>query len=136
MIQIQLDPNAKEKLRHAAQKSAGWGKAAALWLARKIKAFKPTRKTALKGGAVLLLLGITAASGANYLPKLAGQSNITAVQAAQAAFGITHGGIIGEADFEMGKRGSRYEFEILSGGRKYEVNVDAMSGKAWLDEND
>ena len=69
------------------------------------------------------------------MPKLAGQSNITAVQAAQAAFGITHGGIIVEADFEMGKRGSRYEFEILSGGRKYEVNVDAMSGKAWLDED-
>ena len=57
------------------------------------------------------------------------------MQAAQAAFGITHGGIIVEADFEMGKRGSRYEFEILSGGRKYEVNVDAMSGKAWLDED-
>ena len=86
----------------------------------------------LKGGVLALLLGVAAASGANYLPKMTGQSNITAVQ---AAFGVTHGGIITEAEFDIGKRGSRYEFEILSGGRKYEVNVDAMSGKAWVDED-
>ena len=96
MIKIQLDPNGKEKLQGAAQKSLQHGKTAARWL---------------------------------------GQSRITAVQAAQAAFGVTHGGIITEAEFDIGKRGSRYEFEILSGGRKYEVNVDAMSGKAWVDED-
>ena len=79
-----------------------------------------------------MLLGVAAAAGANYLPKMTGQSNITAVQ---AAFGVTHGGIITEAEFDIGKRGSRYEFEILSGGRKYEVNVDAMSGKGWVDED-
>ena len=82
-----------------------------------------------------MLLGVAAAAGANYLPKMTGQSNITAVQAAQAAFGVTNGGIITEAEFDISKRGSRYEFEILSGGRKYEVNVDAMSGKAWVDED-
>ena len=74
--------------------------------------------------------------GANYLPKLAGQSNITAVEAAQAAFSATNGGIITEAEFDIGKRGSRYEFEILSGGRKYDVDVDAMSGRAQIDPYD
>ena len=74
----------------------------------------------LKGGVLALLLGVAAAAGANYLPKMLGQSRITAVQAAQAAFGVTHGGIITEAEFDIGK---------------YEVNVDAMSGKAWVDED-
>ena len=129
MIKIQLDPNGKEKLHSATQKSAQHGKTAARWLVQKIKQFKPTRKTLLKGGVFALLLGIAAGAGANYLPKMLGQSNITAVQA------VTHGGIITEAEFDIGKHGSRYEFEILSGGRKYEVNVDAMSGKAWVDED-
>ena len=117
MIKIQLDPNGKEKLQEAAKKSAQQGKTAVRWLGRKIKQLKPTRKTVLKGGMLALLLGVAAAAGANYLPKMTGQSNIT------------------EAEFDIGKRGSRYEFEILSGGRKYEVNVDAMSGKAWVDED-
>ena len=132
MIKIQLDPNGKEKLQEAAKKSAQQDKTAVRWLGRKIKQLKPTRKTVLKGGVLALLLGVAAAAGANYLPKMTGQSNITA---AQAAFGVTNGGIITEAEFDIGKRGSRYEFEILSGGRKYEVNVDAMSGKAWVDED-
>ena len=135
MIKIQLDPNGKEKLQEAAKKSAQQGKTAVRWLGRKIKQLKPTRKTVLKGGVLALLLGVAAAAGANYLPKMLGQSRIAAVQAAQAAFGVTNGGIITEAEFDIGKRGSRYEFEILSGGRKYEVNVDAMSGKAWVDED-
>ena len=132
MIKIQLDPNGKEKLQEAAKKSAQQGKTAVRWLGRKIKQLKPTRKTVLKGGVLALLLGVATAAGANYLPKMTGQSNITAVQ---AAFGVTNGGIITEAEFDISKRGSRYEFEILSGGRKYEVNVDAMSGKAWVDED-
>ncbi|MDO4878445.1 MAG: hypothetical protein Q3966_04010 [Neisseria sp.] len=36
------------------------------------------------------------------------------------------GGIITEAEFDIGRHGGRYEFEILSGGRKFDV--DAMSG--------
>ena len=132
MIKIQLDPNGKEKLQGAAQKSLQHGKTAARWLGEKIKQLKPTRKMLVKGSVVALLLGVATAAGANYLPKMLGQSRITAVQAAQAAFGVTNGGIITEAEFDIGKRGSRYEFEILSGGRKYEVNVDAMSGKAWV----
>lgn len=90
---------------------------------------KPARKTVFKGCAALLLLGAVGAAGANYPPKLAGQSNLTAVEAAQAAFGATNGGIITEAEFNIGRQGSRYEFEILSGGRKYDVHVDAMSGE-------
>ena len=136
MIKIQLDPNGKEKLHSAAQKSLQHSKTAARWLRQKIKPLKPTRKTLLKGGVIALLLGMAAGAGANYLPKMLGQSRITAVQAAQAAFGVTHGGIITEAEFDIGKRGSRYEFEILSGGRKYEVNVDAMSGRAWVEGDD
>ena len=136
MIKIQLDPNGKEKLHSAAQKSLQHGKTAARWLGQKIKPLKPTRKTLLKGGVIALMLGMAAGAGANYLPKMLGQSRITAVQAAQAAFGVTHGGIITEAEFDIGKRGSRYEFEILSGGRKYEVNVDAMSGRAWVEGDD
>ena len=85
MIKIQLDPNGKEKLQEAAKKSAQQGKTAVRWLGRKIKQLKPTRKTVLKGGMLALLLGVAAAAGANYLPKMTGQSNITAVQAAQAA---------------------------------------------------
>ena len=135
MIKIQLDPNGKEKLQGAAQKSLQHGKTAARWLGQKIKQLKPTRKMLVKGSVVALLLGVATVAGANYLPKMLGQSRITAVQAAQAAFGVTNGGIITEAEFDIGKRGSRYEFEILSGGRKYEVNVDAMSGKAWVDED-
>ena len=83
----------------------------------------------------LLLLGAVGAAGANYLPKLAGQSNLTAVEAAQAAFGATNGGIITEAEFDIGRQGSRYEFEILSGGRKYDVHVDAMSGEVSTDDD-
>ena len=76
MIKIQLDPNGKEKLQEAAKKSAQQGKTAVRWLGRKIKQLKPTRKTVLKGGVLALLLGIAAAAGANYLPKMTGQSNI------------------------------------------------------------
>ena len=82
-----------------------------------------------------LVLGAVGAAGTNYLSKLAGQSNLTAVEAAQAAFGATNGGIITEAEFDIGRQGSRYEFEILSGGRKYDVNVDAMSGEVSTDDD-
>ena len=57
------------------------------------------------------------------------------MEAAQAAFGATNGGIITEAEFDIGRQGSRYEFEILSGGRKYDVNVDAMSGEVGTDDD-
>lgn len=101
-----------------------------------MRKLKPSRALLLKSGAAAVLLGIAAGAGANYLSKLAGQSNITAVEAAQAAFSATNGGIITEAEFDIGKHGSRYEFEIISGGRKYDVDVDAMSGRAQIDPYD
>ena len=120
MMKIPFDPNGKEKAAAAAKQGAQW-------LRGMLCRLKPARKTVFKGCAALLLLGAVGAAGANYLPKLAGQSNLTAVEAAQAAFGATNGGIITEAEFDIGRQGSRYEFEILSGGRKYDVHVDAMS---------
>ena len=122
MMKIPFDPNGKEKAAAAAKQGAQW-------LRGMLRRLKPARKTVFKGCAALLLLGAVGAAGANYLPKLAGQSNLTAVEAAQAAFGATNGGIITEAEFDIGRQGSRYEFEILSGGRKYDVHVDAMSGE-------
>ena len=74
MIKIQLDPNGKEKLQGAAQKSLQHGKTAARWLGQKIKQLKPTRKMLVKGSVVALLLGVATAAGANYLPKMLGQN--------------------------------------------------------------
>ena len=128
MMKIPFDPNGKEKAAAAAKQGAQW-------LRGMLQCLKPARKTVFKGCAALLLLGAVGAAGANYLPKLAGQSNLTAVEAAQAAFGATNGGIITEAEFDIGRQGSRYEFEILSGGRKYDVNVDAMSGEVSTDDD-
>ncbi|WP_218042263.1 PepSY domain-containing protein [Eikenella glucosivorans] len=129
MIKIQLDPEGRIKTAATLKQCLAAVKRAALWFARILKQRRPTRRTLLKTGVLALLLGSAAGVGANYLPKLAGQSNITAVQAAQSAFAATRGGIITEAEFKIGRQGSRYEFEILSGGRKYEVEVDAMSGR-------
>lgn len=136
MINIQFDPKGKEKAMQAAKQGWAYGKQGGLWLWHAVRKLKPSRALLLKSGAAAVLLGIAAGAGANYLPKLAGQSNITAVEAAQAAFSATNGGIITEAEFDIGKRGSRYEFEILSGGRKYDVDVDAMSGRAQIDPYD
>ena len=120
MINIQFDPKGKEKAVQAAKKGWAYGKQGGLWLWHAVRKLKPSRALLLKSGAAAVLLGIAAGAGANYLPKLAGQSNITAV----------------EAEFDIGKHGSRYEFEILSGGRKYDVDVDAMSGRAQIDPYD
>lgn len=102
------------------------------WLRHALKKCKPTPRGLLKGGVLAVLLGSMAAAGANYLPKMAGQSRLTAVEAAQTAFALTNGGLITEAEFDMGRDGSRFEFEILSGCRQYDVAVDAMNGRAWL----
>ena len=112
MINIQFDPKGKEKAIQVAKKGWAYGKQGGLWLWHTVRKLKPSRALLLKSGAAVVLLCIAAGAGANYLPKLAGQSNITAVEAAQAAFSATNG------------------------GRKYDVDVDAMSGRAQIDPYD
>ena len=129
-----IDPYSEEKDGATAYRVALHRAALCLW--NGLKKYQPTPRSVLKGGALLVLIGSLVAVGANYLPKAAGQSRITAVEAAQSAFALTNGGIITEAEFDIGRDGSRFEFEILSGGREYDVQVDAMSGQAWLEEDD
>ncbi|OAM34406.1 peptidase [Eikenella sp. NML96-A-049] len=132
MIKISFNPNNQAHAAHATKQFTDVIKTSSIRLWHFAKTLRPSRKTVLKIGAGTILIALAAGAGVNYLPKLTGQSNLTTVQAAQKAFATTNGGIITEADFKIGHRGSRYEFEILSGGRKYDVEVDAMSGQAYV----
>lgn len=62
--------------------------------------------------------------------NLAAQARITIVQARATALKVRPGRVTDqELEKEAGGSGLRYSFDITGGGKKFEVGVDAISGK-------
>lgn len=86
---------------------------------------------------VLVAGALLAATGANAAPaghfagaKLLPQAKVTLAQARTAAV-RAHPGVITDQELEKesGGSGLRYSFDIKSGGKTFEVGVDARTGK-------
>lgn len=80
---------------------------------------------------VILILAFAASSAFAYTgDKLAPETKITLAQAEVIALKARPGKVTDkELEKEHGGSGLRYSFDILSGGKTYEVGVDAKTGK-------
>ena len=82
-------------------------------------------------GTAALASGASHFAGSELLP----QAKITLAQARTAAVAARPGKITDqELEKERGGTGLRYSFDILSGGKTFEVGIDARTGKVL--END
>jgi uncharacterized membrane protein YkoI len=64
------------------------------------------------------------------VPALAAPAKISAAHARAIALKARPGKVTGsELEKEKGGSGLRYSFDIVRGGKTYEVGVDAMTGK-------
>jgi uncharacterized membrane protein YkoI len=75
-----------------------------------------------------LVLGLVQGAAAYTGEKLAKSAHITIAQATEIAL-KAHPGKITDKELEREHGGLRYSFDITGGDGKYEVGVDALTGK-------
>lgn len=84
----------------------------------------------MKSLAIVILAFAASPAFAYTGEKLAPQTKITLPQAEAIALKVRPGTVTDrELEKERGGSGLRYSFDIRSGGKTYEVGVDAKSGK-------
>ncbi len=90
----------------------------------------PYSGAAKSSGVVLLIAGLAIPAGAYTGQNLAPQAKFTLAQAKAIALKAHPGKITDvELEQESGGTGLRFSFDIRSGGKTFEVGVDAKTGK-------
>ena len=91
---------------------------------------KPSTLVSIASAACLLANAALAAPSKYTGQELAGQAKVSLAQARQIAVKARPGKIVDqELEKEGGGTGLRYSFDIASGGKTFEIGVDAKTGK-------